>query len=260
MTLLSTNYSNALLTLFENGRPPLSLVELGPWFSVSQVAEAQRKLPQCEIHFHASNLLTESLSAAQAIQQIQAYHAAARSPWVSAHIDLLPPGYYQLIRRLHIHLPVPAKQMLTRRYISRVRRLKAAMDIPVILENMPSLNHKRYYYQSDPQRIKAILEQTGCDMLLDIGHARVAASVSETDIYEYLGQFPLEKVVHMHISGPREKDGSLVDAHEPLQEEDYEILQWLLAQKRPQILTLEYFRDATALLDQLKRLAAIIAA
>jgi hypothetical protein len=50
----------------------------------------------------------------------------------------------------------------------------------------------------------------------------------------------------------------LVDAHEPLQEVDYALLDDVLARTRAQVVTLEYIRERKALLQQLVRLRALL--
>ena len=62
----------------------------------------------------------------------------------------------------------------------------------------------------------------------------------------------------MHISGPRLRDGTLADAHEPLLEEDYLLLEYVLRHTRPQALTLEYHREEAALREQLSRLRVVL--
>ncbi len=64
----------------------------------------------------------------------------------------------------------------------------------------------------------------------------------------------------MHASSPRMQDGRLVDAHQPLQEEDMRLLEFALARCQPQALTLEYIREKDALRDQLCALRGLIAA
>jgi hypothetical protein len=60
------------------------------------------------------------------------------------------------------------------------------------------------------------------------------------------------------MSGPRPRDGVLADAHEPLMDEDYELLRDVLGQARPLALTLEYYRDEAALLEQVARLRELL--
>lgn len=60
--------------------------------------------------------------------------------------------------------------------------------------------------------------------------------------------------MQVHISGPRMRAGRLVDSHEPLQEVDYELLDFVLAKTRPKAVTLEYISEQNALREQLLRL------
>ncbi len=258
MISLSVSYSQALLQVLQDGRPPLSAVETGPWFSEKEVVMARMELPDLAVHFHAGNLLTCTFRAATAVQSIKNYHQLTQSPWATPHIDLLPYGYLRLAKRYKIALPLPGERLMVKRLIGRVRGLQEALDVPVVLENMPMLPGGKYQFQSDPRIINTILEQTGCNMLLDTSHARVAAALRGWQIEDYINELPLEKVVHMHVSGPREKNGVLYDAHEPLGEEDYRVLEWILKRTRPQVLTLEYFKDPAELKTQLERLGQMI--
>jgi uncharacterized protein (UPF0276 family) len=65
-------------------------------------------------------------------------------------------------------------------------------------------------------------------------------------------------VIQIHTSGPRLRNGVLDDAHDSLEEEDWATLQWTLERTRPQIVTLEYFRERSPLLEQLILLRQIL--
>jgi uncharacterized protein (UPF0276 family) len=93
---------------------------------------------------------------------------------------------------------------------------------------------------------------------LDIGHARISAEMLGMDVYRYLAALPLERVVQVHTSGPRRHGERLVDAHEPLQKQDYAILSFVLERTQPQILTLEDIRKGEALQEQILHLRAIM--
>ena len=128
-----------------------------------------------------------------------------------------------------------------------------------------------------------VVAAVGCDMLLDLAHARVSADILGYDVYDYLLRLPLDRVRELHLSGPRPLGRlgpkrqkiildnartvadrmlfaahNLVDAHEPLDEADYALLEWTLARTQPWAISLEYFRRPQALREQLARLAAII--
>ena len=87
-----------------------------------------------------------------------------------------------------------------------------------------------------------------------LGQEHSGYSSFSYDITDYLNQLPLEHVTQIHLSGPRENNGRLFDAHEPLQEEDYRLLEFTLGKCAPQVVTLEYVREPEALRAQIRRL------
>jgi len=164
-----------------------------------------------------------------------------------------------MYQRLGWIMPPPPIEWSIGLYLRRASRLQCAIKVPLILENMPGLPFPGYDLESNPDTIRRILAADSCNLLLDIAHARVAADIHNIDVYSYLARLPLDRVIQLHISGPRVQDGILSDAHEVLQAEDYKILEWVLTQTKPKVLTLEYFRERNALSDQLRRLRSIIA-
>ena len=137
-------------------------------------------------------------------------------------------------------------------------RLARSIQVPVILENIEPLPFDGYDFEVQTKRIKKVIEETDCGFLLDIAHARVSAARLGIEIHEYLNDLPLNRVVQVHLSGPRLRGGRLVDAHEPLQDADYALLDFVLEQTRPQVVTLEYIREQEALREQLFRLRGIL--
>ena len=121
---------------------------------------------------------------------------------------------------------------------------------------MSSLHPKRYRFESEPAVIAKVLEETQTALLLDLAHARIAARARGISSQDYITALPLERTQQIHMAGVREgSDSQLYDAHEPLLEEDYQLLEWTLERTKPQLLTLEYFReDPQALSNQLSRL------
>jgi len=129
----------------------------------------------------------------------------------------------------------------------------------VILENMPVSAALDNYNESDPHLIWDVMRETGCQMLLDLAHARVAADYHSVQVHEYIEALPLNEVRQIHISGVRKKGRRLFDAHETLQAFDYDLLTWVLTRTKPEVLTLEYFLDdKRALREMLSRLHEVI--
>lgn len=187
------------------------------------------------------------------------YHFCTQSPWISVHIELLPLHVYLLSTRFGLHLDPPDINRSIRKFVHQLEKLKGFNELPLILENLPSLPDRKYCYAAGTDVITEILETTDSGLLLDISHARLAASFQGMDVHEYLEKLPLDRTKQIHVSGIREWNGHLLDAHESLQKEDYAILRWVLGKCKPLVVTLEYFREQEPLRKQLWALREIIA-
>jgi len=133
---------------------------------------------------------------------------------------------------------------------------------PVLLENLdfnPRDKSGAYEYVCDPDFVSGVLEETGCGMLMDIGHMNCSAqNMGFDDVVAFAKKFPLEKVVEIHMSGAGEKDGLAHDTHHPITREgqrELEYLEELLKSGRLTSLravTLETFEQLDPQLDALK--------
>ena len=184
------------------------------------------------------------------------------TPWLSVHLDL---GWTFLAYRWPGPTPVP-RALALRWAVRSVRRLKEACQAsvpgrpPVLVENMPRWSRSRPAYTADPAFISAVVEESGCGFLLDLAHARVAAAYQGEPERDYLARLPLDRLVEVHVSGPRPAPGGgpLTDAHQPMLEADETLLAWVLARWRPRAVTLEYSKDRAQIVAQLVRLRAML--
>jgi len=255
---LTANLSDPLLELVRTNAAPIDAVEVGPWFSVRQIRDYRRVLPELPFYFHGADLIDRVGVIPGALSSIAAYLHCTASPWVSMHITPWLPGMVWLMLRRGWRMPLPNPERATRRLIRQVRRLARSTQVPVLLENMDPLPFDGYDFEVQTGLITQVLEGAECGFLLDIGHARVSAAVLRVDVHDYLSDLPLHRVVQVHVSGPRMRDGRLVDAHESLQEPDYALLDFVLERTQPQVVTLEYIRKREALQEQLCRLRGIL--
>jgi uncharacterized protein (UPF0276 family) len=251
---LTANLSDPLLELLRDGEAPIDGVEVGPWFSLPQIRAYRTALPDVPFTFHGGDLIDRVGWVPGAISRIAAYLHCTGSPWVSMHITLWLPGFLWLMLKRGWRAPLPDPARATRRFIRQVKRLARAVSVPVLLENVEPLPFDGYDFEVRTERITQVLEETDSDLVLDVGHARVSAAVLGVDDLDYLSGLPLERTAQIHVSGPRVRDGRLVDAHEPLQEIDYALLDHVLARSSAQMVTLEYIRERDPLREQLLRL------
>lgn len=136
--------------------------------------------------------------------------------------------------------------MVKERMGSVLRLWKENLDIDILIENVP---YTSYYETNSPKIIKhsvtpklinELCTEYEVGLLLDIAHAKVAASGLDMAIEDYLTALPLERVKEIHVVGTRETESGLRDNHLEMDENDYKILELVLKITNPEIVTLEY--------------------
>ncbi len=184
----------------------------------------------------------------------------AGTPWFSLHL-----GFASERVRFDEHM-LPESEPLGRdellaRTVESVRRAKGYLDLPLLLENLDYCPEGAYEHVCEPAFISEVLREADCGLLLDIGHLVVSASWLGVEPDVMLGQLPLERVVEVHLSGPRPLAGNterLDDVHDVVGEREVRILQMVLEQMQPKAVVLEYRREAEALREQLAMLGGVI--
>lgn len=119
----------------------------------------------------------------------------------------------------------------------------------VMAENIPyyPTGLKRMYAKCcvDPELIHRVLERTGVGFLLDISHARIAATHLGIDAKAYIESLPVDRIRELHITGIEPVDGRLLD-HMPLNDEDWRWAEWAMSRiadgawRKPWCVALEY--------------------
>jgi uncharacterized protein (UPF0276 family) len=257
MIKLTTNLSDPLIELLHNNDAPIDAIEVGPWLSPKKILYYRKNLPNLPFYFHGCELINRIYLVPGAVSMVNNYLKTTESPWLSMHITFLLPGVRSIFVRRGWRIPSINPDRATQGFVQKVRKLSHNITVPVLLEN-PDPIPISDNYEIQPERITDILEATNCGLLLDIGHARLSAEVIGMKIEDYIEKIPLNRINQVHVSGPRIRNGRHFDAHESLQQIDYELLDFVLNRSKPQVVTLEYIRNIDALREQLTRLRSII--
>ncbi len=259
MPQLAATCSNFLLNLLREKKRIIDGVELTPWQVNSSLPGTLSTVAGYPLYFHGSNLAAQTMLIPDARSRLSKTLSQTGSQWFSTHISLLPPGWRWLSVKFNIQLPYPPVEQLLSRFIRSVERLKKYHPIPLLLENMP-LDPGNYDKKlKSPEVIREVIERTSCGLLLDLPHARIVAEAFGLETTEFIRQLPMDRIVEIHTSGPeRRQDGCLIDRHAIMQEADYQLLEWVLANTPAQLVTLEYFKDEDNLQNQLSELSSII--
>jgi len=184
----------------------------------------------------------------------------AGTPWFSLHLGFACERVRFDEHMLPVSEPLGRDELLART-VESVRRAKGYLDLPLLLENLDYCPEGAYEHVCDPAFINEVLVETDSGLLLDIGHLLVTASWFEVEPEAMLTQLPLERVVEVHLSGPRPLDGNierLDDVHDVVGEREVRLLRTVLDQVQPKAVVLEYRRDAERLREQLAMLGGVI--
>ena len=110
-------------------------------------------------------------------------------------------------------LPIPFTEEAVHYVASRVRQVQDIIGQPIALENAS------YYAQphaelSESEFIAAVLQESGCDLLLDVNNIFVNSINHSYDPIAFLDSLPLERARYIHVAGHYdEADDLKVDTH-----------------------------------------------
>jgi uncharacterized protein (UPF0276 family) len=132
------------------------------------------------------------------------------------------------------------QETVTANIIKHGRRLQEWAGVPLILENFNYHPTNAYEYICEPALVTELLGAIGCDMLLDLAHARISAfNMGWHSAEEYLTALPLHKVREIHITRPGWQKAQMVDLHQPLEADDLDLLAWVIERTPVEAVTLE---------------------
>jgi uncharacterized protein len=137
--------------------------------------------------------------------------------------------------------------------------------IPILLENGPIYFNMPGSTMSQSTFVNRLCEKSQkVGLLLDIAHLVITSENSGRDPYSLLDEFPLERVVEVHLSGTRREADFCWDDHSDRAPEIvFLLLERSLRRCRPRAITLEYNWDAAfprdILFQDVQRVRGILA-
>ena len=256
---LSVTYSEHLIDLAQDPAVGWEYVRLGNWLDQDLIDRAFAQFPERMFLYHHNGNIPHGKSGRKEFAAyLQEWQRRAASPWMSIHLDYHTSEEIGQVIRGERQPPLYETEEAFDLLRDGVQQVRAQIDVPLLLENVPSWPQPWPCPEADPGFIVRLSEATDCGFLLDTAHARMAAGTFGQDIYAYLAALPLDRVVEIHVSSPRYRDNIWHSSHEVLEEQDYTILRWLLERTTPRAITLEYWQDRDQIGKQLTQLAGLI--
>src|SRR5262249_37882976 len=116
---------------------------------------------------------------------------------------------------------------------------------------------------TESEFIRAVLEESGCDLLLDVNNAYLNAVNHGRDPLRALLSLPLERTRQIHLAGHLEEDGVLLDTHDSaIASPVWDLFREAVARVGPVPVLIEWDVDIPSLdavLDEADRARAIVA-
>lgn len=237
---LAINYSTQAVALLEQGKIEFDRFKTMDW--PEMIAAARRHRPVA-VHFglQAGNGRVKTLD----WEGIALLLDETGTPHVNLHLEATTKDY----PGIPVDFPsADDRDRIFERMLKDVRRaVKKLGAEQVIIENVPyrGANEKVFRLAVEPETIQAIVAETGCGLLLDISHARIAAHHLGMDAREYMRMLPVASLRELHFTGLHNLNGRLQD-HLSILESDWPYLDWVLERIRlgewpqPWLLAFEY--------------------
>lgn len=179
------------------------------------------------------------------------------SPWLSLHLGFSAEEVYCTDHMLP-NSEVLDREACRERFLSGLRNVKNGIGVPLLVENLDYCPEGAYEHICDPVFIREMVDELDCGLLLDLAHAQVSADWLGVGIEQYLAGLPLERVMQIHLSSPRRVGDRLDDAHCELVASDLQLLEGVLGRCQPEVVLLEYTRDASELRAQLAEIREVM--
>jgi uncharacterized protein len=143
------------------------------------------------------------------LERLGAIVDIVRPPYWSEHVAFTQAGGRRIGHLAPIPFTFEALDVMT----ANIARVAQRIDRPLILENIACSFEIPYAELSEGAFLCALVERTGCGLLLDVANLYYNALNRRKDPLELLDAFPLSAVVQCHLAGGHHGAGEWIDSH-----------------------------------------------
>ena len=137
-------------------------------------------------------------------------------------------------------LPIPFRQDAIDHVSERIRVVQDYLERPLAIENVS------YYTpvaaeMDEASFITQVVEQSGCNLLLDVNNVYVNAFNHGYNAKEFIENLPLDKVKYIHMAGHEQvSPDTIIDTHgQPIIDPVFELFEWAIGRIKPVPILLE---------------------
>jgi uncharacterized protein (UPF0276 family) len=114
----------------------------------------------------------------------------------------------------HDLLPMPLTEASLAHVTARVRQVQDRLARPLILENPSTYLQFAGAQMPEWEYLARLAEDADCGLLLDVNNVHVSAFNHGFDAAHYIEALPAERIVQVHLAGPRDCGAYLLDSHD----------------------------------------------
>lgn len=176
------------------------------------------------------------------LRELVALRDRSGARWVSDHLCFTGVNG----QNTHDLLPIPYTEEALTHVAARVRQVQDRLQAPLLLENPSSYVELACSTLTEWEFLRALTEETGCGLLLDVNNVYVSSINHGFDPYTYIDSLPFERVGQFHIAGHTrhiDEHGQtyLIDTHiGPVPDPVWELLAYAHARTGPTSVLLEW--------------------
>jgi uncharacterized protein (UPF0276 family) len=110
-------------------------------------------------------------------------------------------------------LPLPATDEAVEVLSRQVREAQDFLERRILIENVSAYVAFEHSHFEEWEFLSAVVERSGCGLLLDVNNIYVSAVNLGLDAHAYIDGVPAGAVGEIHLAGHARRDGVLIDDH-----------------------------------------------
>lgn len=161
---------------------------------------------------------------------------------------------------LHDLLPLPLDEPTAHRVAARIREAQDRLERPMVIENISYYVPMGQPQMSEAAFMSLVCEVADCGLLFDVNNVYVNSKNFGFDVHQMVADYPLERVVQMHVAGHTHQDhfDMYLDDHGSTAEPTvHQLMAWVVERTGPVPVLLERDKHIPPLEELLTEVAAL---
>lgn len=143
------------------------------------------------------------------LKKIKALKKQFNPQWISDHLCWVS----QDQKYLHDLIPLPYTDESVLHLCKRINELQDFFEQTLVIENVSHYLTYKSSSMSEVEFLCAILQETNCQLLLDINNLYVNSINHRFDAHSFLKKLPTNQIKQWHLAGHTKTDNCLIDTH-----------------------------------------------